>query len=102
VAYSLDAVQDDDRIVYRHKRSLEGIVGECYFDDQPTIVTSALGQAADEYLHAHGYQPGSIRLIQKFFEEAGTKDDFVSRMAQHGVPVAEAVYLHSLVVKKTI
>jgi len=69
VSNSPDSPQDGDRPIYRYKRSLEGIVGHCYEDEAVTIVTSALGTAADEYLHAHGYLPGTIRLIQRFFEE---------------------------------
>jgi hypothetical protein len=75
-------------------------VGEYYAGELFNIVTSALGQSADEYLHTHGYLLGTIRLIQNFFEEAGLKEDFVDAIAQHGVPVAEAVYLHSLIVRK--
>ena len=72
-----------------------------YVDEPVTIVTSALGSAADEYLHAHGYLPGTICLIQKFFEEAPTKVDFVQKIAQHGLPVAEANYLHSLIMRES-
>jgi len=75
-------------------------VGHCYVYEAATIVTSALGSAADDYLHAHGYLPGTIRLIQRFFEEAATKADFVQTIAQHGVPVAEADYLHSLILRE--
>jgi len=65
-----------------------------------TIVTSALGSTADDYLHAHGYLPGTIHLIQRFFEEAPTKPDFVQKIAQHGFPIAEANYLHSLIMRE--
>jgi hypothetical protein len=75
-------------------------VGEYYAGEPSNIVTSALGQSADEYLHAHGYLPGTIRLIQNFFEEAVTKEDFVNTIVHNGFPIAEVVYLHSLIVRK--
>lgn len=99
---SLNVMQDNKKVVYRYKQSLEGIVGEYHADEPSTVVMSALGQAADEYLHAHGYLPGTIHLIQNFFEEAATKDCFVNKVARHGVPIAEAAYLHSLIVKKKV
>lgn len=92
--------QDSKQVIYRYKRSFEGIVGEHLVDEPSNIVTSALGHAADEYLHAHGYFPGTVRLIQNFFEEAATKEEFVATVARHGIPIAEAAYLHSLIVKK--
>lgn len=100
VPHSLRTAQHDNRVIYRYQRSIQGIVGQYYTDEPSTIVTSALGQAADEYLHAHGYLPGTVRLIQNFFEVAMTKEDFVNMIAEQGVPVAEAVYLHSLIVRK--
>jgi hypothetical protein len=75
-------------------------MGEYRVGKPSNIVTSVLGQAADEYLHAHGYLPGTIRLIQNFFEAAASKEDFVNTIVQHGVPVAEAAYLHSLIIRK--
>jgi hypothetical protein len=74
-------------------------VGQYHADDPATIVTSALGAAADNYLYAHGYLPGTVRLIQQIFEAAPTKDAFVKNLAEQGIPVAEVIYLHSLIVR---
>jgi len=98
MSHSLDLPHDNSRkVIYRYKRSLEGIVGQYHTDDPTTTVASALGPAADNYLHAHGYLPGTVRLIQQMFEVASTKEAFVEALAQQGVPVAEAIYLHSLI-----
>ena len=96
---SLDTA-DNDGVIYRYKRTFHGIIGQHSVNEPSTVVTSALGRAADEYLHAHGYLSGTICLIQKYFEETLTKDDFVNTIAQNGIPVAEAEYLHSLIIRK--
>ena len=60
-------------------------------------VHSALGPAVNHYLWAHGYQPGSIRLIQDIYERADDVDSFVDQLADAGVPIAEGRYISSLI-----
>lgn len=56
-----------------------------------------LSPAADYYLWAHGYQPGSIRLIQDMYERAENMDCFIDELAKAGVPVAEGQYIFTLI-----
>ena len=96
---SSDDAEENNVIIYQYKRTFEGIVGECNINEPATIVKSALGRDADRYLYAHGYLSGTIRLIQKYFEAALTRRDFVNTMAQHGIPVTEAEYIYSLIIR---
>lgn len=59
--------------------------------------SSALNPAANNYLWAHGYQPGSIRLIQDMYERARDMSAFVNDLAHAGVPIAEGRYIFSLI-----
>jgi hypothetical protein len=58
-----------------------------------------LGTAADEYLWAHSYQPGSIQLIQEMYERAAGMDDFVDELAAAGLAMTEARYIFTLINK---
>ena len=49
-----------------------------------------MGTCADQYFSAHGYQPGTVRLIQKVYEEAGDMNAFVNHLSGQGVPITEA------------
>jgi hypothetical protein len=49
-----------------------------------------LGTAADEYLWAHGYQPGSVRLIREMYERATEMSNFVDELTAAGLAVTEA------------
>lgn len=59
--------------------------------------SSPLGVRANNYLWAHGYQPGSIRLIQRAYESANGIDDFTTELGDAGVPIAEGRYIFSLI-----
>jgi hypothetical protein len=82
--------------IFRHIRQLSGIVGS---ESTPSTMTSnsALGPAANLYLWAHGYQPGSIRLIQEKYERAESMASFVDELADAGIPIAEGRYIFSLI-----
>lgn len=56
-----------------------------------------LGCTADDYLWAHGYEPGSIRIIQQEYERADEVNDFVDNLAAAGMAVTEARYLYALI-----
>ena len=56
-----------------------------------------MGTRADEYFLAHDYQPGTLRLIQKVYEEANKMSTFVDRLSREGVPVTEAQYMYNLI-----
>ena len=60
-------------------------------------VNSALTPAANQYLWAHGYQAGSIQLIQSMYERANDADSFANELAVSGVPIAEGRYIFSLI-----
>ena len=56
-----------------------------------------MGSRADEYFWAHGYLPGTVRLIQKTYEEADGISAFVDRLSREGVPIAEAQYMYNII-----
>ena len=56
-----------------------------------------MGLHADAYFSAHGYKPGTVRLIQRAFEEADEMDTFVTRLSREGVPITEAQYMYTLI-----
>ena len=56
-----------------------------------------MGMRADQYFLAHGYQPGTVRLIQKVYEEAGDMNAFVNHLSGQGVPITEAQYMYSII-----
>lgn len=56
-----------------------------------------MGAHADAYFSAHGYKAGTVRLIQRAFEEADGMDDFVNRLSKEGVPITEAQYMYTLI-----
>jgi hypothetical protein len=69
---------------------------------KPTTRTnqiSMLGTAADDYLWAHGYQPGSVRLIREMYERAAGMSDFVDALTVAGLAMTEARYIFSLINK---
>jgi len=84
------------RPIFRNIRSLSGIVG-CEITPTYRTNSSMLGTYADNYLWAHGYQPGSVHLIQQAYERASGVDDFANELASSGVPVAEGQYIFSLI-----
>ena len=76
-----------------------GIVG---YETKPTTRanrSSSLGPAADDYLWAHGYQRGSVRLIREVYEKSGGMNDFVDELAGAGLAITEARYIFSLIDK---
>ena len=75
---------------------MTGIVG-CELVPSTMSVNMVLGPAADNYLWAHGYQPGSIQLIQRSYERATDMESFVNQLADAGVPIAEGHYVFSLI-----
>ena len=56
-----------------------------------------MGMHANEYFSAHGYLPGTVRLIQKLYEEANDMNTFVDRLSGEGVPITEARYMYTLI-----
>jgi hypothetical protein len=82
--------------VYSYVRNLKGIVG---YTTSPGSSTrdSAMGVYADDYFSAHGYLHGTVRLIQKAYEEAENIEDFVGRLSKEGVPITEAQYMYNLI-----
>jgi len=58
---------------------------------------SLLGNAADEYLWAHGYLQKTVDLIQWEYEQSYDMEDFVNALAKTGMAVAEAQYLYKLI-----
>lgn len=82
--------------VFRYVRRLSGIVGH-ELNPSTMTATSALNPAANRYLWAHGYQPGSIRLIQDMYERAMDVTSFVDELASAGIPIAEGEYIFSLI-----
>jgi len=62
-----------------------------------TTTGLALSPATNHYLWAHGYKPGSIRLIQGMYEGAEDMTTFVGELANAGIPIAEGQYIYSLI-----
>jgi hypothetical protein len=56
-----------------------------------------MGTRADEYFLAHGYSTGTVRLIQRVYEEADGVNVFVDRLSGQGVLITEAWYIHTLI-----
>ena len=87
--------------IFRHTRDLSGIVGS---EDTPSpkVNNPNLNAATNEYLWAHGYQGGTIRLIQQIYEGSETVVSFMERLtASGGISIAEAQYIHSLIESRT-
>ena len=83
--------------VFRYVRHLSGIVGFEYTPSTMTAAGSALSPAANHSLWAHGYQPGSIRLIQGMYKGAEDMSTFVNELANTSIPIAEGRYIFSLI-----
>jgi len=83
--------------IFRYTRSLGGVIGHELTPSTMTI-NSAFSPATNTYLWTHGYQPGSIRLIQEMYERAPDVDSFVDELADAGIPIAEGNYIASLIV----
>ena len=66
----------------------------------PMSISSLLGNAADEYLWAHGYQPRSVDLIQQKYEQSNSVEDFSAALAAAGMAAAEARYLYKLITQQ--
>lgn len=56
-----------------------------------------MGGHADDYFSAHGYRTGTVRLIQKVYEEAEDVATFVDRLSKEGLPISEARYMYNLI-----
>ena len=56
-----------------------------------------MGVRANEYFSAHGYLPGTMRLIQRVYEEAEDMNAFVDQLSGEGVPITEARYMYALI-----
>lgn len=56
-----------------------------------------MGTRADEYFSAHGYRPGTVRLIQKVYEEASDMNAFTDKLSRQGIPITEARYMYTLI-----
>ena len=83
--------------VFRYVRNLSGVVGHELTPSTMTTMSSALNPAINHYLWAHGYQPGSIQLIQEIYERARDMSAFVDDLAGAGIPIAEGRYIYSLI-----
>jgi hypothetical protein len=57
-----------------------------------------LNAAANEYFWTHGYQAGTVQLIQQIFEEASESTAFMERVtAAGGISIKEAEYIYHLI-----
>ena len=85
--------------VHRHIRTISGVIRD---KTEVTSMTgsSLLGNAADEYLWTHGYQPRSVDLIQQGYEQSNSTEDFVEALAVAGMAMAEAHYLYRLITRQ--
>ena len=82
--------------VYSYIRNCTGIVGS-RTSPSPSAGFLLMGMRANEYFSAHGYLPGTVRLIQKLYEEANDMNTFVDRLSGEGVPITEARYMYTLI-----
>ena len=84
------------RPIYSYTRNLEGITGYKISPD-PTAGGSALGVRANDYLTAHGYQAGTVNLIQQAYEAVTGMNEFVDRLSGGGLPITEAQYIYNII-----
>jgi len=84
------------RPIYSYIWNLEGITGYKAFPD-PTTGGLALGVRANEYFTAHGYQTGTVNLIQQAYEAASGMNDFVDQLSGGGLPITEARYIYDII-----
>ena len=83
--------------VFRHTRDLSGIVG---FETVPSprLKNLGLNTAANDYLWVHGYQEGTIHLIQQIYEMSTSVTYFSEKLAASGgISIAEAEYIYDLI-----
>ena len=85
--------------IHRHIRTVSGVVRD-EVEITPISISSLLGNAADEYLWAHGYQQRTVDLIQQKYEQTNTTEEFVEVLAAAGMAVAEAHYLYRLITQR--
>jgi hypothetical protein len=90
-------------IVLRYTRSLVGITGVVtipsidYSDSFPeAMAPTGLGEAADAYLNAHGYDANSRLHIMYAARENSGLADFVAGLCGKGMPMSEAEWLWHL------
>lgn len=63
------------------------------------VLSPLLGNAANDYLWAHGYLPKSVELIQRIYQESQDAEEFVQSFAAAGMAAAEAQYLYNLITR---
>jgi nucleotide-binding universal stress UspA family protein len=83
--------------IYSYVRNFKGVIGYKTSPGSSSTKDSVMGAHADDYFSAHGYQPGTVRLIQKAYEEAEEAGVFVDRVSKEGIPIAEAQYMYNLI-----
>ena len=88
---------DSGTCVFRHTQDLSGIVGSERVLS-PRADNPNLNAATNEYLWAHGYKGGTIKLIQQMYEESESVTHFTERLAASGgISIAEAQYIYFLI-----
>lgn len=92
-----DRIIGGTRRIFRCVRTFSGVIGHEY---TPTTmnITSSLNYAARYYLWAHGYQPGTISLIQEVYERAESQENFSHELYDNGgIPVAQGEFIYWLI-----
>ena len=89
-------LQPLSRPIYSHIRDCTGIIGSSTSPSSSTT-SSLMGTRADEYFSAHGYRPGTVRLIQKVYEEASDMNAFTDKLSRQEIPITEARYMYTLI-----
>ncbi|KIK14793.1 hypothetical protein PISMIDRAFT_17024 [Pisolithus microcarpus 441] len=87
-------------IIYTHVRSLRGIIESRYvysIDAATHTRALTLGTPAARYLTAHGYMREAIDRIIRARNRASSDHEFALCLSQHGLAVAEGLYLWHLI-----
>lgn len=87
------------KIVY-NIRSLSGIIARVKEGETPVNDTKAapsFGYAANFYFETHGYTDDAKALLGIAFHAARDAEHFVQDMAEKGMPMLEALYIHTLI-----
>lgn len=87
-------------IVYTHIRSLRGIMASRYHYSANTATQThalALGPHTARYLAAHGYTQEAVDTIIHAYNHTSSGHEFALQLSQHGLAMAEALYIWHLI-----
>lgn len=94
-----EALPKAPKIIY-NVCSLSGIIARVKEGETPinnSKVAPSFGYACNFYFETHGYTDDAKALLGMSFHAARDEEHFVQDMAEKGMPMLEALYIHTLI-----